>query len=506
LGKFKKDLLSPYQDTNIFEFLEDFNSIYLQDFVNVFENQQKEFTDLDKSLYLLELLSEYRKISISNSEIIDHYMKTVKSLLYTLNYSIFKHKKSMLLKELELSKIKQKSSKLSAKTDLLKKLSDSIDKNRVKLQYLEEDYLKQKNQFSQIKSLIESFNEKIKDLNKSKKDCFNQINRITREMESPDLKQKEDDIPISNSEKIKELQKQAREFQFDINKTKTDLSDTKIKFNEINPKYEKLDSDYQELLNIINDDEERLKNLQEELKDNLKENLDDSISKIDIDKLKLINNPEEITSELQAIDNEINTMLNTKEMLLDPSNPTNLSIFKEHLVGINDKLLKQKEKLVISKEEKDFFESLTHFRKVETIKNEIEELLNKFLIQINLNCKFQLVISENYSSFSLLLEFIRANKEKVNFDELTTPEKIFFVMSLFISIKVQLNSKYIIFSNIFLPNQYNKRGSIFRTIDRILPVFEKEENLKDFSLIFILSNLEMKKPINKLIVKKVGDE
>lgn len=499
-------MLSQYQDTSIFEFLEDFNSIFLQDFVNVFENQQNEFTNLDKSLNLLEILSKYRKISMSNSEIIGQYTNIVESLLDTLNYNILNYKKNSLLEEFELSKIKQKSSNLSAKTDLIKKLNDSINNNKVKIQYLEEDYLKHKNRFSQTKETIYAYNERIKELDTAKKDCFSQINRITRDMEKPDMKKKEAEINITNSEKIKELQKQARDHQFEINKIKNQLSETNIKLNKINPKYEKLNSDYQELLKIINNDEDRLETLQIELKENLKNNLDNSDLKIDIEKLRFTKTADEISKELQSIEDKINTLLDSREFLLDSENPLNLSKYHEQFLGINEKLLKKNDKLIISIEGKDYFESFTHFRKVETIKNDIEEILNKFITQINLNCKFQLVINKDYSSFSLVLDFIRANKEKLKFDDLTTPEKIFFVISLYISIKIKLNSKYIIFSNIFLPSQYNKRGSIFRTIDRILPIFEKEIDFKDFYLIFILSNLEMKKPINNLTIKKIGDE
>ncbi|GAH53842.1 unnamed protein product, partial [marine sediment metagenome] len=44
------------------------------------------------------------------------------------------------------------------------------------------------------------------------------------------------------------------------------------------------------------------------------------------------------------------------------------------------------------------------------------------------------------------------------------------------------------------------RGSIFRTIKNIIPVFEREDNLKNYNLIFILSNLEMKEQIKNLKV------
>ena len=50
---------------------------------------------------------------------------------------------------------------------------------------------------------------------------------------------------------------------------------------------------------------------------------------------------------------------------------------------------------------------------------------------------------------------------------------------------------------------FNKRGSIFRAIQRILSVIEEDKSLNKYIFIFIISNLEMKKPINNLKIIKV---
>ena len=99
--------------------------------------------------------------------------------------------------------------------------------------------------------------------------------------------------------------------------------------------------------------------------------------------------------------------------------------------------------------------------------------------------------------FYIRSHFTRNNKEQITFDELTTPEKIFFIIICYISIEIQLKNKNIVFSNLFIPSNYNKAGSIFRTIRKILPLFESED-FAEFNLIFILSNLEMKKEIKNL--------
>jgi len=53
------------------------------------------------------------------------------------------------------------------------------------------------------------------------------------------------------------------------------------------------------------------------------------------------------------------------------------------------------------------------------------------------------------------------------------------------------------------PKTFNKRGSIFRAIQRILSVIEEDKSLNKYIFIFIISNLEMKKPINNLKIIKV---
>jgi hypothetical protein len=106
--------------------------------------------------------------------------------------------------------------------------------------------------------------------------------------------------------------------------------------------------------------------------------------------------------------------------------------------------------------------------------------------------------------FFIRSTFNHKNKEQITFDDLTTPEKIFFIIVFHTSIEIQLKNKNIIFSNLFIPSNYNKAGSIYRTITKILPLFEGEI-FEEFNLIFILSNLEMKKEIPNLKVINIQD-
>ena len=108
------------------------------------------------------------------------------------------------------------------------------------------------------------------------------------------------------------------------------------------------------------------------------------------------------------------------------------------------------------------------------------------------------MINESKEDLSVYLKFFRGDREEINFDNLTTPEKIFFLIVFFISFQIILKIENIIFSNLLLPIQYNRRGSVFRTISKILSVFELENDLKEFNLTFIVSNLELKKEINNI--------
>jgi hypothetical protein len=130
--------------------------------------------------------------------------------------------------------------------------------------------------------------------------------------------------------------------------------------------------------------------------------------------------------------------------------------------------------------------------------DELETLINKFLFQINLKTNFRILLSNDNKNFFIQIGFTRNNKEKISFEELTTPEKIFFIIVCNISIELQVKNHNIVFSNLFIPTIYNKAGSIFRTIRKMLPLFDTEEYLSKFNLIFILSNLEMKKEVKNV--------
>lgn len=510
MGKFKADSLKQYQKDNIFDKMSNFNSLLIENFAELYENQAKKYIDLYKSKNILTILKEYGKIANLNSNLILKFSNLIQSLNSSLKYNVLLKKKEILLKELEISKLRNESSVISAKTDLLNKINESINHNKKILKFREEDFLFLKIKRDQYVNSINNYNLKMQDLTNKKKESFTQINQITREMSNPlqDRKENNNDLKsddykdLTKSEIIKALQKQAKEIQHEINQINSNSKQSQIKLDEITPNYKILKNDYQSLFDTIKIDEERLESIQIELEERIKEKKLDSLIEFDFKDLNSIKQSYEIESEIQEIESGMDNLLKITEFL-DKENPENISKILDKLNDIEKELISKKDSYSIPNKNKEITESIENYRKLEILMNYLEVQINKFLIKINLKVHYQIFVSNELEDLFINAEFIRLNKESLVFEELTTPEKIFYIISLYISFKIQIDSKFIIFSNLFIPKTFNKRGSIFRAIQRILSVIEEDKSLNKYVFIFIISNLEMKKPINNLKVINV---
>ena len=510
MGKFKADSLKQYQKDNIFDKMSNFNSLLIENFAELYENQAKKYIDLYKSKNILTFLKEYGKIANLNSNLILQFSNLIQSLNSSLKYNVLLKKKEFLLKELEISKLRNESSVISAKTDLLNKINESINHNKKILKFREEDFLFLKIKRDQYVNSINNYNLKMQDLTNKKKESFTQINQITREMSNPlqDRKENNNDLKsddykdLTKSEIIKALQKQAKEIQHEINQINSNSKQSQIKLDEITPNYKILKNDYQSLFDTIKIDEERLESIQIELEERIKEKKLDSLIEFDFKDLNSIKQSYEIESEIQEIESGMDNLLKITEFL-DKENPENISKILDKLNDIEKELISKKDSYSIPNKNKEITESIENYRKLEILMNYLEVQINKFLIKINLKVHYQIFVSNELEDLFINAEFIRLNKESLVFEELTTPEKIFYIISLYISFKIQIDSKFIIFSNLFIPKTFNKRGSIFRAIQRILSVIEEDKSLNKYVFIFIISNLEMKKPINNLKVINV---
>ena len=510
MGKFKTDSLKQYQKDNIYNKISNFTSLPIENFAELYENQAKKYRDLYKSKNILTFLKDYSKIADLNSNLILQFTTLIQSLISSIKYKDILHKKEILLNELELSKIRDESSVISAKTDLLNKLNESINHNKKKLKFREEDFLFLKIKRDQYVNIINNYKLKIQDLTNKKKESFTQINKITREMSNPlqDQKEHNKDLKsdeykdLTKSERIKALQTQAKEIQHEINQINSKINETQLKLDGITPNYNILKKDYQTLFDSLKNDEERLETIQIELEEKVKEKHFDSLIEFDFKDLNSIKQSYEIESEIQEIESGMDNILEFSEFL-DKKNPEKMSKILDKLNDIEKELISKKDSYSIPYRNKEITESIENYRKLETIMNYLEVQINKFLIKVNLKVHYQILVSNDLEDLFINTEFIRLNKESLVFEELTTPEKVFYVISLYISFKIQIDSKFIIFSNLFIPKTFNKRGSIFRAIQRILSVIEEDKSLNKYIFIFIISNLEMKKPINNLKIIKV---
>ena len=509
LGKFKRDLFQEYQNQDFIEVLQKLDLIPAEKLINLLQNQSDKLSGLESLLKILAYLSKYRKIAEYNLEVFSHFSKFIEIILLTFRNVYLSERKNQLILELELAKKHKKSSELSAIVDLINKLKESIKTNKLKLNYIKEDYFQRKNQIDQLKGKLANFEDNIRDLNHIKKTCFNHINRITRQIEGPTNNKTNDSIlkfgienNLTNAEKIRALQKKAKETQYDINQIKSISKQVKEELEKLTPHYEIYKNDYEEILETIKGDENRIRKLQINYEKEINVNGETHIEDIK----DLVETPVrtsfEIEGEISRINSELDT-ISIPEEFFRTDNNSNLIDLTEKLREIDNGLKTNDEKISIRMNKKEITKSFNQYNLFESVVKDLEGILNEFLKEVNLKMSFLLVINDTNTSFFLKMDFTRNKKEKANFEELTTPEKIFFIVSFSLSIGVLLGDDTIFFSNLFIPNIYNKGGSIYRTIRKILPLFETNEKLTKFKLIFLMSNLDLKKEINNIKIIKV---
>ena len=328
--------------------LENFELIPIETFIDFLYRQSEEFLNLKKSLKILEIFNENRNCMEQNIKIVIQFIEVVESLISLFRFIKLTKEKEILEKELEISKKYKKSSDITAISDLMKKLNESLINNRRKLKYLEEDYLQRKNQIDQIINTIDNFKLKIQELTKQKKENFSQINKITREMEAEPTDQKliqdeksELNASLTNTEKIKRLQMNAKEIQIEINQIKSNIKDTNLKFEELNPLYEINEKDYDNLLEIIKTDEKKLEKLQSQLKEKINDEESMSIQELGIPDLKSIRPTQEIEDQVKKINSEL-TEISLIDSLFNTKNQYDLSLIIKKLGEISNDIEKNR--------------------------------------------------------------------------------------------------------------------------------------------------------------------
>ncbi|MFO7797030.1 MAG: coiled-coil domain-containing protein [Promethearchaeati archaeon] len=501
VGDFEEKDLRKYKKNFIFKELEDLNLNPFKKLLKYFKRidiTTKKFEKLNK---IIEYLDVYRRVSAENVCLINNYVEILDSLFNHMQYNLALKRKDSLSNELKLSKIKEKSNLLSTKTNLLKNLNNQVKKNRKELEYLKEDYFEIKNKRKQIHDRINNLNEKIKKLKKERKEKFSEINRITRDMEHPENKKKLPDLSeLSNAEKIKNLRSDAKDIHYKSRQIESKLNEAKNKLYEIQPKFKSYKKDFGALKSTIQRQENQIKQQQDEIKDLLEHKIKESTPQYDMNEFNNIRDYEQIKKELNQTEREINTIKNNN---ISGENMQDLEPFDQKLSQFYEKLIDNKKNLTFNIDKNKILNSVERLRDFELILKNFENISNKFLININLEMKLVLITDFDSKKFFIQTAFIRNEKDSLKFEDLTTPEKVFVVMVFFFSINIGLDIKQIIFSNLFLHENFNKRGSLFRTIRKILPILNHEKIFSDIKVQFLISNLELKRPIENLNIIKI---
>jgi chromosome segregation ATPase len=454
---------------------------------------------------MLSVFEEFHNIMDKNIEIISQYSEIIQYMSQIFKLNILLKSKEQLSKELEITGRLKQSSDIKAITNLLQKLNESMEGNKKKLKYLEEDYFQRKNQYDQFTKEKDDFTSKIQELTKIKKGCFSQINKITREMSGNSVNQKEKlegkveiDNNLTNAQKIKSFQKKAKDAQIEIKELNSKLDEVNLRYEEFNPLFQTYKQDYNNLLEIIKSDTDKIEDLQSKLRKEIMASEKANYQNFEKIDLKAIRSKQEIEKAIKIMTSDLES-ISIPRNLIDTQNPEDLSLMIEKLNHINNTVSALEKDVRLNTGESELEEIFQSFQRLEIVVSDLERLINIFSSKINLTSHFQVLLSDDHKVFYIQSTFTRNNKEQITFDELTTPEKIFFIIIYYISIEIQLKNNNIIFSNLFIPSNYNKAGSIYRTIRKILPLFESDD-FAEFNLIFILSNLEMKKEIKNLNV------
>ncbi len=420
----------------------------------------------------------------------------------TLNYIKYKslvRRKNHLIKEGEFIKLKSKNAEFNAKKDLLRKLEIDLEKHKKELNFLSKDFLHLKSKNDEKSDKINQLKAEIEDLNRRKKDAFDQINKIVIDLES------ENPNSRSQSKNIKNLQKDAKEYQYQIKKITKQIETKNKEYKAFLSNFNKLNEDYSRLNKIVQQDEEKIGLLKNEIKQILQENKGFDIKEGEDLTFFSSRSENEVKEELKALDAGINRIKHSKQKFqnghtnaLETLNKTltNLDSGIENLLS-NDSIDKNYDEIIASTEQ---------FIQIESFLRDLESNTNDFLFLINLKCNFDLVLNEDANEIMILIHFFRTNKEIIEFESLTTPEKVFFLIAFYIGYQITIKKYDIVFFNLRLPVIFNKKGSIFRAIKKISEFFQKDEKYSQYRLIFIISSFLPSNKIENVKIIEINEK
>ena len=483
LGKFKKEQIKQFQEFDTYDLLEDFDIISFEKILTIFKNE----TYNENFLRFVEILDPFLKNTEFLIQIIEKYCDLTQIFNQSLQLRILTNENEQLEKFLEIRRKIDKKPNLKDTLDEIRDLNNLIIEKTQTLNYLKEDFIKQKMKRDQFSKSINNLQTKSKNLNLQKEKAFKKINVLIGENEdSRDM-----DNNLTDSQRILKLQQQIRDYNYDMKKINENIEEESTEFRDFKLHFSIIEEDYKLLESIIDDYDYKLNKLTKELTEAIDTELDE------YEMSDLLKSHDQIIKTIQENDIKIKNIQKLK--FFDKNQSDAVSAIYKELANIKSNLTKNK----ISFTKDDIEKSVDFYQNTKSKIIKLEEIINKFLMQIYLKYSLEITIKDNKNLFIKQKFFQIRKKTTLNFKELTTPEKVFFLIVLDISFRILFNKK-IIYSNIFLPVIYNKHGSIIRTLRKIIPVFERETELQNFNLIFILSNLEMKESIKNLEVININ--
>jgi hypothetical protein len=180
LGDFQGEELNVNFNEKYFKYtqFEDFTIIPFKKFLKYIKYIDPSKVEFDNLNLLIQYLNKFEEVSGLNISIINNYLQILDLLFAVIDFNLTLSKKRKLKKELEFSQLKEKSSTLSAKTNLLNNLNEQIKKNRQDLKYLEEDFFQINSKKEQLEERIKKLEKTIRKLNQQRKAKFQEVNKI----------------------------------------------------------------------------------------------------------------------------------------------------------------------------------------------------------------------------------------------------------------------------------------------------------------------------------------
>jgi len=470
--------------------LSDIPKISLEKFLSLYKKNIKEQKALLKIINFIETIAEYTQTTQKDIKFLDKYISFLEICNLFVLLSQLHIEKNKLMTEIKIAEKREKSAELNTKIILLNKLNESINDYNTELKLFEEDYLSIKNQKNLLEKTLENKNRTQTSLKKEQKNIFNQINKLTRE-----------NATLSNDQnkKIEELRTNAKILRDKIKKLKHKIENSQRKLNQIGPKFREYDKIYQNLKKNIEIDEGKIQKIRAELEDFIEI---DKLDKVSLPSLKEISNIRPMSIIKPNFDDISKKILKIE------------NINQKYFSFENDFLIKDLEQFRINLEE-FFSNEMKTFDKKEIESNikslkqlgirlyNFQKQINEFLVTINLksSIEFELNLTPALTKSSkIFINFNRGKDKHVQFNNLTTPEKVFFVICFYLTIEILKNKNNILCTNLLIPKDYNKQGSIIRTLTKIIPILLENPALKDKKFTFLFSGFKLTKDIKNVII------